>query len=216
MRDYLKKIKSIIATKVSKVVQIQNTIPDMIDLGLSVKWAANNIGANPGTTPESYYGSYFAWGEKETKSKYNWKTYVFGESYPFNKYDTDGKTVLEASDDVATTIYGSNYRMPTIDEMKELIDGTDNEWITNYNGISGLNGYKFMKKSDHSVFIFIPAAGFLYALDIDDAGHDGAVWFSSVLSNYPGSAQGLYFSSNDILAGCEGRCFGCSVRAVRI
>ena len=216
MRDYLKKIKSIIATKVSKVVQIQNTIPDMIDLGLSVKWAANNIGANPGTTPESYYGSYFAWGEKETKSKYNWKTYVFGESYPFNKYDTDGKTVLEASDDVATTIYGSNYRIPTIDEMKELIDGTDNEWITDYNGISGLNGYKFMKKSDHSVFIFIPAAGYFYNSSVDGVGYESNVWSSSLDSGNLNCAQGLGFVSGNIVVGNGYRYTGFSVRAVRI
>ena len=42
-----------------------------VDLGLSVKWATCNVGAD---FPEDY-GDYFAWGETEPKSTYNWSTY---------------------------------------------------------------------------------------------------------------------------------------------
>ena len=44
---------------------------EYVDLGLSVKWAACNVGA---TTPETY-GDYFAWGETEPKTTYDWITY---------------------------------------------------------------------------------------------------------------------------------------------
>ena len=39
---------------------------DYVDLGLSVKWATCNVGAN---SPEDY-GDYYAWGETSTKSSY--------------------------------------------------------------------------------------------------------------------------------------------------
>ena len=42
-----------------------------VDLGLSVKWATCNVGAN---NPEDY-GDYFAWGETEPKDVYDWSTY---------------------------------------------------------------------------------------------------------------------------------------------
>lgn len=42
-----------------------------VDLGLCVKWAACNLGAE---SPEQY-GDYYAWGEIETKTNYDWTTY---------------------------------------------------------------------------------------------------------------------------------------------
>ncbi|MBQ8055700.1 MAG: fimbrillin family protein, partial [Paludibacteraceae bacterium] len=46
---------------------------EWVDLGLSVKWATCNVGA---TTPEEY-GDYFAWGEVEPKTVYDWSTYKY-------------------------------------------------------------------------------------------------------------------------------------------
>ncbi|MBQ0090566.1 MAG: hypothetical protein KBT27_14670, partial [Prevotellaceae bacterium] len=43
----------------------------MVDLGLSVKWADRNLNA---TVPEDF-GMYFAWGEIRPKSNYEWSTY---------------------------------------------------------------------------------------------------------------------------------------------
>ena len=43
---------------------------DWVDLGLSVKWATKNVGASS----PSDYGDYFAWGETQTKSTYDWDT----------------------------------------------------------------------------------------------------------------------------------------------
>ncbi len=49
--------------------------------------------------------------------------------------------------------------MPTKEDFEELIDETINEWVENFNN-SGVNGYKFTNKSDHSKYIFLPAASF--------------------------------------------------------
>ena len=75
------------------------SLPDpssYVDLGLSVKWAACNIGAeNPWEC-----GDYYAWGETETKMNdsghycaYCWGNYKFGDENSISKYTAkDGKT----------------------------------------------------------------------------------------------------------------------------
>ena len=61
--------------------------PEYVDLGLSVKWRNWNLG---GASPEDY-GEYFAWGETEPKSNFNWSTYKWcnGSSTSLTKYNTD-------------------------------------------------------------------------------------------------------------------------------
>ncbi len=73
---------------------------EYVDLGLpsGTKWATCNVGAS---SPEDY-GDYYAWGETETKSSYNWSMYKWckGSSTTMTKYCTnsyygtvDNKTV---------------------------------------------------------------------------------------------------------------------------
>lgn len=119
-------------------------------------WAVNNIGAIPGSTPKSYYGNYYAWGEIETKSDYSWSTYKYanGDYNKLTKYCdnseygnegyTDELTQLVPTDDVAT-VTNSVWRIPTIEDFEELIAGTSNSWVENYNNIEGLNGRVFTK-----------------------------------------------------------------------
>ena len=116
-----------------------------VDLGLSVKWATMNIGASSNTAT----GDYFAWGEVEPKTIYNWSTYKWCNGLPtaLTKYNTDSvngfvdnKTVLELSDDAAAVNWGSDWRMPTKAEIEELI--TKCTWIhySNYYRVTGPNG----------------------------------------------------------------------------
>ena len=116
-----------------------------VDLGLpsGLKWATCNVGA---TTPEEY-GDYFAWGEVEPKTTYNWGTYKYGtDKYELTKYCTDSsygkdgftdsKTVLDPEDDAATVNWGGKWRMPT----KEEIDELKNNCTYVYGRIVGPNG----------------------------------------------------------------------------
>ncbi len=82
---------------------------EAVDLGLSVKWATCNVGA---TKPEEY-GGYYAWGETEEKSYYDWSTYKWcnGSSTSMTKYCTtssygtvDNKTVLDPADDLISSV----------------------------------------------------------------------------------------------------------------
>lgn len=97
-----------------------------VDLGLSVKWADMNVGAEK---PEDVGGLY-AWGETEVKEVYDvnsYKWYNGGQGH-LTKYCTrlglgevDNKTVLDPEDDAASVNWGGNWRMPTLAELDELL-----------------------------------------------------------------------------------------------
>ena len=93
-----------------------NKAADIVDLGLSVKWASWNVGAEK---PEGL-GSLYAWGEITPKNDYSSSNYKFYDN-SYTKYGTvDNKYRLEADDDVASQLWGNNWRMPTFEELKEL------------------------------------------------------------------------------------------------
>ncbi|MBQ3575808.1 MAG: hypothetical protein IJA28_00145, partial [Coprobacter sp.] len=88
---------------VSDIDSVKFIEHEYVDLGLSVKWATCNVGA---TTPEES-GYYFAWGETESKTTYDWNTYKYcnGTSTSKTKYCTssdygivDNKIILELRD----------------------------------------------------------------------------------------------------------------------
>lgn len=134
-----------------------------VDLGLSVKWATCNVGASKAED----YGSYFAWGETAPKDSYTWENYKWanGSETTMTKYCTDsnygnngftdGKTTLEPEDDAATVNMGGNWRMPTLEEAKELVDNCTWKWTSR----NGINGYEVKSKTNGNS-IFLPAAGY--------------------------------------------------------
>ena len=172
---------------------------DYVDLGLpsSTLWATCNIGAD---TPEGY-GDYFAWGENEPKEFYGWKNYKYGrfvhERYELNKYCTDSVfglngfvdnlTLLEPDDDVASTIWGTAWRTPTIEEWEEMFCNTTSVWTT---------------------------AGY-YWNDELNAADLGVYWSVTLNMEYPYRAWGFHFNSFQChLCGSSDRNRGQTVRTV--
>lgn len=232
-----------------KLVVNNNTIetadagPEMVDLGLpsGTLWAATNIGAEPGSTKESYYGNFYAWGGTQTQESYDGNNCPYctlwdddeGE-YQFTKYvptnqtgywggegDPDNKLVLDLTDDVANVTYGSNYRMPTQAELEEL-KALPNKWVTDFKGISGLNGRIFAKTQveldgtfNDDTMLFIPAAGYFNGSTHYFTGSYCLLWSSSLHSDDPYDAWSLSFYSDGIDVGNSDRYLGFSVRAVR-
>lgn len=177
-------------------------------------WAKTNIGA---TNPEDY-GLYFAWGETTgyadivTGTKeFRWSDYEFnpsGDGQTFTKYNaTDDKVTLDAEDDVVQQQMGGDWYIPTKEDLIELFIKTDSELTT----LNGVNGRKFMKKSDHSIYIFIPFAG-----NCIDGSHNVSVntyylWTSSRVSWSVSNAWGTIFSN---MISANSRYAGFSVRGV--
>ena len=187
---------------------------EYVDLGLSVKWATCNVGAN---APEEY-GDYFAWGETQPNETYSWSTYKWcnGSYDTQTKYCTnssygtvDNKTVLDKEDDAASVNWGGSWRMPTKAEQDELRQQCTWTWTTQ----NGVNGYKVTSKSNGNS-IFLPAAGYRGVSSLNDAGSGGYYWSSSLYTGSPGNAYELYFSSGSVGWGRSSRFYGQSVRPV--
>ena len=201
---------------------------EYVDLGLpsGLKWAKCNVGAEK----ETDYGDYFMWGSTipNTADECNWVSYKYwnGSYNTLTKYNTstlygvnpDNITTLESVDDTATQIMGDDWKMPKMNDFIELLNGTTNEWITNFNG-TGVNGMKFTSKTDTSKYIFIPAAGAYHIGSVFEEGGRGCVWSSSLNTSSPRHAYVLSFGSTDgyfISSAPYGYCFeGDSVRGVR-
>ena len=193
---------------------------EYVDLGLSVKWAKCNVGAEK----ETDAGLYFAWGETTgytasqvgNDKQFSWSDYKYGNSSSnLTKYNqSDGKTVLESTDDAAAQIMGGDWRMPTEADFQELLSGTTNEWVEDYNK-TGVSGRKFTSKKDTSKYIFIPAAGICGDGSVGSVGSNGLVWSSSLSTSHPGDAWHLDFNSGNYDMDYSSRCLGWSVRGVR-
>lgn len=264
---------------------ISNCTYNMVDLGLSVKWADRNVGA---TNPE-HYGSYFQWGDTDAYTydgageitaaemakmlnpllspqlgmeitadnigaileqmgmtstdltstglgavlgkEFNWDSYfdTIDSGNTFKKYNNseNGLTVLESVDDAATTHMGSQYRMPTDTEIRELMNNTTQTFIdldgNEYskeqaqNGVieqGQLKGVKFTSSNGNS--IFIPAAGSCYEALLNGIGVYGELWSSSLDGGNDGNARILYFYyGGDVYEISINRCCGLSVRGVQ-
>ena len=195
--------------------QVVKVIPpeaaQAVDLGLSVKWANMNVGAE---SPEDY-GNYYAWGETAAKATYDWGNYFDTNDggNTFTKYNNEGgKTVLAPEDDAARVHWGGSWRMPTKAEWQELIDNCTWTWTMQ----NGINGYKVTsnKAGYTDKFIFLPAAGLRYDSDLNDVGSYGFYWSSSLNENYSYYAWYLFFYSDSHDLSYNERLVGQSVRPV--
>lgn len=178
-----------------------------VDLGLSVKWATCNVGAD---SPEDC-GDYFAWGETEPKEKYNWSTYKWcnGSYDSQTKYTVGNKTELDLEDDAARANWGGSWRMPTAAEIYELCIECTWTWTVQ----NGVNGYKVTSKTNGNS-IFLPATGNYQYSDLEMAGSRGYYWSSSLNTAYEWLAGVLYFRSNKVAESNSYRRWGMSVRPV--
>lgn len=163
-----------------------------VDLDLSCKWAACNLGAS---SPESF-GDYYAWGELETKTSYTYSNYAY--------YPTAPSVEISGTQyDVARKKLGDPWRMPTRDECWELIENCKIEDVTYKN----IDGYLVIGKNGNA--IFLPKAGYKY----NDSSIPGCAYWSSTYSYYNAA---VYQLNGRTLTtdGQNGLC-GCSIRPVQ-
>lgn len=127
---------------------------EYVDLGLSVKWATCNVGAD---RPEEY-GDYFAWGETKPKKRYAWSNY-FDCQNPENLdnddswsiYKLSGTTAISPEDghDTARENWGGTWRMPTSEECYELTKECSWKWCS----INGHEGFMVVGPNGNSIFL---------------------------------------------------------------
>ncbi|MBR6589350.1 MAG: fimbrillin family protein [Bacteroidaceae bacterium] len=192
--------------------------PIAVDLGLSVKWASYNVGAE---SPEEY-GGYYAWGETEEKEIYSWETYKWcngtEQSWTkYNKYDTyapvvDNKTVLDPEDDVAHVKWGGSWRMPTRKEIEELVNNCSWTWTIQ----NGVNGQLATGPNGNS--IFLPATGNAFRDSTPPTpGSDGRYLSAELTQSSSSGVGNLYFldyNPDEAYFSSSNRYTGHSVRPV--
>ena len=154
--------------------------PEMVDLGLpsGLKWASFNLGA----TRPTEMGNYFAWGETEPKTSYNWSNYAFiqsgqsdewhigkytiedgysndGSWYDDGVFVGDGRRVLDMEDDAARTLWGDEWRIPTPTDWQELRDNCDISWVYASNETDGISSL-IVTSRENGNSIYLPAVGY--------------------------------------------------------
>ena len=213
---------TVIYTKV-ELEPSQNTTHEAVDLGLTsgTLWATTNVGAD---NPQDI-GLFFAWGDTEGHGSdpadgymFSWENYKWGEvsGYDtfFTKYCsdssrgkdgfTDGKFELDPEDDVAYVNWGNEWRMPSKQQLDELL----NECTWTLATIGDMTGYEVEGPNGNS--IFLPTTGWR----IDDMLLEGGAYWSR--SGTPDDVGGAFYLGWDEWGFYEfgGRCDGQCVRPV--
>lgn len=168
---------------------------EYVDLGLpsGLKWATCNVGAN---TPEAF-GDYYTWGELEIFS-------VTGMNSPFSGVSASDISGDPAYD-IARVAMGGDWRMPTLDEMQELVD--ECIWTqTIQNDVDG-----WIVKGSNGNSIFIPGAGYEYGWGVGG----GYYWTSTPDVSTTSDAYYLWLNGLVVQIPSNGnRGWGHSIRAV--
>lgn len=190
---------------------------EAVDLGLSVKWASHNLGAS---SPEEYGGLY-GWGDPTGEQvlhcgeeSYDPSTFTRDQNYCYSLYGgiNPPKDISESDLDIAYIKCGGGWRMPTVDEFKELVENC----IVERSSYKGINGIKVTGKNGNS--IFFPYCGGRMGNKVFGQGTTGTYWTSN-LSDYTSHKSWDtvlkydYISVDDIYG--DYRYIGKAVRPVR-
>ena len=166
------------------IVTVPQTINghEYVDLGLSVKWATCNVGAeNPWD-----YGDYFAWGETEVKEEYTEDNSI---TYKIEMSEISGNPEYDA----ARSKWGGTWRMPAHDETLELLEECTWEWVEE----QGVPGYKVTGLNGNT--IFLPAGGYYDGFDSSEPynfGTRGYYWSSTPDESSFETAYNFFFTKS--------------------
>ena len=197
-----------------------------VDLGLSVKWANMNVGA------ESFdeWGNFYAWGEAWTRHAYGWYYGYFtgetndqgydislriGPNYKWGAYDTGmtgytGLTTLEADDDAATANWGNGWRTPTKAEFEELLANTNYE-VGESDGVA----YAKFTSKINGKYIYLPAGGYYDGESITKVNKIGLYYSSTVNTDNCTKAYYMGFDKDNRGTASNIRTYGYNIRPVK-
>ena len=116
---------------------------------------------------------------------------------------------LAPDHDAAHVHWGGGWRMPTKQELDDLVSKCNWKWTT----VNSVQGWVITGKDSAS--IFLPCAGYGYGTSLSHAGSYGSYWSSVSDSDSFNSAWDLDFLTGSHGAGYGNRYYGRSVRPVQ-
>ena len=170
---------------------------EYVDLGLSVMWAKNNIGADS----ESEGGTLFGYGDQtamitSTRLEDYLNIDIAGsnDDLIFN-LDLDGDSPMKSL-------------TPTHAQITELVNNTTQQWTT----VDGVEGVQFTALNGNS--IFLPVTGYRQG-ETTVADGAGYYWSGNVSTVHSDYANTLTFSDASAKSGFSKRSLGLALRSVR-
>lgn len=179
-----------------KTADYSYTPGEKVDLGLSVKWANYNLGA---AKPEDFGGLY---GWADTTGN---KIIVDYNQYPNENPISD---ICGTEYDIATAKWGSDWRLPTEEEVKELINDCKFEFVE----VNGVKGGKYTGPNGKS--IFLPAAGLRTGVDNKFINKNGMSWTGTLEDQMVFASYALTLRDGNTNSTFFFRDYGFSVRPV--
>lgn len=146
---------------------------DLVDLGLSTKWAKYNVGA----TSETEIGGLFGFGD------------MTGFNTSIDPADFASKDIYKTANDLVFNVFKGKATMPTIAEFEELFALCTREWTE----VEGVAGYKFTGPNGNS--IFMPAAGSRTQAAVTGVGAEGYYLSGSINVSDPQFAMSYHFTN---------------------
>lgn len=196
----------VITKDISEIDSISFTAPSTpsvaktaIDLGLSVKWANLNVGA----TSEEESGYLVGWGDPAGSL-----TSIDLQYYPVLNPVWG---ITKSQYDIAHVTWGGDWRMPTNEEIQELIDNCTWTWVSE----DGKTGFTVTAK-DGSASIFLPATGYRKGTE-ESGSNEGHYWSGSLSSSDDQKAEALSFDSSNSTGSVNEyeRYYGFAIRPVQ-
>lgn len=165
--------------------------PHMIDLGLpsGTLWSCCNVGASH----PSSSGDYYAWGETNPKSNYTESSYEYSTKMQgLTAYMAIGSDIAGTQYDVASVKWGNQWRMPSMEQMSELVNNTTQAVSFQWN----IRGVTF--KGTNGGTIFLPVTGYFIQSQLYGKydSYIGAYWSSTQDHDYYWCADILRFNCN--------------------
>ncbi|MGI6219650.1 MAG: hypothetical protein ACOYJE_07345 [Bacteroidaceae bacterium] len=181
------------------------TTAKAVDLGLSVRWASCNIGANAPYEAGGLYG----WADPEGTAvtnqvhdeNYNWTSPLYGGADPM-------PDICRTSYDLPHVQLKSFWRLPTEAEARELID----RCIWTKETRQGTAGYKVTGPNGNS--IFLPMAGMRLGGEHFMQGQRGYYWTGTRQWESTGAVSFWVGIGNKGQISTDYRYQGCSIRPV--
>ena len=147
---------------------------DLVDLGLSVKWARFNVGAGS----ETELGGLYAFGD------------LTGCSNSIDPADFASADTYRTASDLAYQAYQGRATLPTAADFEELFALCSKEWTT----VDGVAGYKLTGPNGNS--IFLPAAGSRAGDNVTGEGEVGYYLTGSINAGDPQFAVSYRFDAS--------------------